>query len=67
MLGKNNVTVQKLGLSDDNKIYINESLTKDTNTLFYIARQCKKNLNSLPFTAVVVGGIFIPNYLVMHK
>ena len=45
LLGKNNVTVQKLGLSGDNKIYINESLTKATNTLFYKARQCKKDLN----------------------
>ena len=37
--------MQKLGLSGDNKIYINESLTKAANTLFFKARQCKIELN----------------------
>jgi hypothetical protein len=44
LLGKNKITVQKLGLSGDNKIYINESLTKAANTLSFKARQSKKDL-----------------------
>ena len=44
-LAKNNLTTKDLGLSTSNKIFINESLSRATQSLFYHARKRKTELN----------------------
>ena len=44
-LAKNNLTTKDLGLSTSSKIFITESLSRATQSLFYHARKCKTELN----------------------
>lgn len=44
-LGKKNITTASLGMSCTNKIYINESLNRSTQSLFYQARKRRSELD----------------------
>ena len=47
MLARNNITAASLGLRNTSKLYINESLSRTSQTLFYNARQRKRELGYL--------------------